>query len=356
MSPAMGEGEGRNLVCGWLSVEQGACMSARYTVREDRLEGRTIHVLRDEEARAEAKVLPSVGANCFAYSVEVGGRRLDILESPPDLQTLAGRASGFGFPILFPFPNRVRAGRFAFEGKAYEMDAAFGGNAIHGFVHTRPWKVAASGAADGASLTLRFESGDHPDVVRQFPFPFRAEATYTLREGALALSFRGENAGGGNMPAGYGVHPYFRAPLLRGGDPAQCRVKVPVRKVWELKDLLPTGRLIPAEGDHDLLTGRPLAGSKFDAVFTDAVRDPDGLLRCALTDRGAGTEVVVEAEGPFREVVVYTPPGRASICFEPYTCTTDAFNLQPQGIDAGLAVLKPGRALAGAVRVIPKKL
>jgi aldose 1-epimerase len=331
-------------------------MSDRYTVREDRIEGQAVHVLRDEAARAEAKVLPSVGANCFAYAVEIAGRRVEILESPPDLRTLANRASGFGFPILFPFPNRVRGGRFTFEGKAYQMDAAFGGNAIHGFVHTRPWKVAASGAADGASLTLRFDSGDHPDVVRQFPFPFRAEATYTLREGALTLDFRGENRGRSSMPAGYGVHPYFCAPLIPGGDPARCLVKAPVRKIWELKDLLPTGRLIPAEGDYDLLAGKPLAGSKFDAVFTDVVRDPDGLLRCGLTDRGAGAEVVVASDGPFREVVVYTPPGRASICFEPYTCTTDAFNLQPQGIDAGLIVLKPGEALTGTVQVIPRKL
>ncbi|OGG43552.1 MAG: hypothetical protein A3F84_20495 [Candidatus Handelsmanbacteria bacterium RIFCSPLOWO2_12_FULL_64_10] len=331
-------------------------MSTRYAVREEPFEGQVVYVLRDEGARAEAKVLPAVGANCFTFAMEMNERRLDILESPPDLGTLAGRPSGSGFPILFPFPNRVRAGRFAFEGRTYQMDAGFGGNAIHGFVHARPWRVAASDTADGASLTLRFESGDHPDVVRQFPFPFRAEATYTLREGALTLNFRGENAGASDMPAGYGVHPYFRAPLLRGGDPAQCRVKVPVRKLWELKDLLPTGRLIPAEGDYDLLRGRPLAGSKFDAVFTDVVRDPDGVIRCVLTDRGAGVEVVVEAEGPFREVVVYTPPGRPSVCFEPYTCTTDAFNLQPQGVDAGLTVLKPGEALTGAVRVIPKKL
>ena len=157
------------------------------------------------------------------------------------------------------------------------------------------------------------------------------------------------------MPAGFGIHPYFRAPLLAGGDPAQCFVRVPVRKIWELKDLLPTGRLLPAEGDFGLLSGKSLGGAKFDAVFTDVVRDADGMFRCLLTDRGAGVELTVESEGPFREVVVYTPPGRASLCFEPYTCTTDAFNLQPQGIDAGLIVLRPGEALAGTVRATLKQ-
>ena len=42
----------------------------------------------------------------------------------------------------------------------------------------------------------------------------------------------------------------------------------------------------------------------------------------------------------FRELVVYTPAQpRGVISLEPYTQTTDAINLQPKGIDAGLRVL-----------------
>ena len=44
----------------------------------------------------------------------------------------------------------------------------------------------------------------------------------------------------------------------------------------------------------------------------------------------------------FREVVVYTPPNRDAVCLEPYTCVTDAINLQSRGIDAGWRVLEPG--------------
>ena len=44
----------------------------------------------------------------------------------------------------------------------------------------------------------------------------------------------------------------------------------------------------------------------------------------------------------FRELVAFTPPTRASVCLEPYTCITDAVDLQPQGIDAGWRVLAPG--------------
>ena len=330
-------------------------MSNRYTVQQGLFEGETIYLLRDEETRTEAKILPSIGANCIAYSREFSGRRFDILEPPPDPRSLSDHPSGFGYPILFPFPNRVRGGRFEFEGKTFQMDVPEpGGNTIHGFVNNRPWRVLESVDSGGASLSLSFDSADHPDVQRQFPFPFRAELTIGIEGGVLTHTFKGENVGPSRMPVGYGIHPYFLAPLLPGGDPALCTVRVPVRKLWELDDLLPTGRLLPAVGELDLLAGKSMAGATFDAVFTDVVNDPDGLLRSTLTDRGAGVELVVESNGPFFQVVVYTPPGRASICFEPYTCTTDAFNLQSKGVDAGLIVLEPGASLSCTIRVITK--
>jgi aldose 1-epimerase len=44
-----------------------------------------------------------------------------------------------------------------------------------------------------------------------------------------------------------------------------------------------------------------------------------------------------------REFVLYTPPNSPDvIALEPYTQTTDAINLQPRGVDAGLRVLGHG--------------
>jgi aldose 1-epimerase len=41
-------------------------------------------------------------------------------------------------------------------------------------------------------------------------------------------------------------------------------------------------------------------------------------------------------------LVVFTPPHRQAFCVEPYTCTTDAVNLQQRGVDAGWLTLPPG--------------
>jgi len=40
-----------------------------------------------------------------------------------------------------------------------------------------------------------------------------------------------------------------------------------------------------------------------------------------------------------------------AICLEPYTCTTDAINLQQQGLDAGLRVLEPGESWRGIIEM-----
>ena len=64
----------------------------------------------------------------------------------------------------------------------------------------------------------------------------------------------------------------------------------------------------------------------------------------------------MRADASFREWVVYAPPGRPTICLEPYTCTTDAFNLAAQGIDGGLVAVEPGGVWRGSVWITVRSL
>jgi aldose 1-epimerase len=40
------------------------------------------------------------------------------------------------------------------------------------------------------------------------------------------------------------------------------------------------------------------------------------------------------------------------MCLEPYTCTTDAINLQQRGVDAGLIVLPPDGLWAATIDLV----
>lgn len=325
-----------------------------YSVSDGTFDGEAVCVLADGERRQEAWVLPAVGNNCIRFRIFRAGGAIDTLYPPPDVGALKGRPSGYGIPILFPWPNRIEAGRFTFDGREYRLDApAAGAHALHGFVLGRPWAEVDRGASDGAGawVRCRFRSADFPDVARQFPFPFEATATYRLQDGALTLEVEGVNAGEGDMPAGLGMHPYFPLPVAKDGRRAACTVQVPAVRYWPLReDCIPTGEVKPVSGKYDLRQPTPIGERAYDDVWT-GVTPSGGWSRCVYEDPAAGVRIAVAGDTAFREWVVYAPPQRPVICFEPYTCVTNAVNLQARGVDAGLVRLKPGEALRGTMRI-----
>src|SRR5712692_9930408 len=88
----------------------------------------------EDGAGGRAEVWPAAGFNCYLWQVARGGRLLDLLYADPDFLT-GGRPTRSGIPILFPFPNRIRDGRFTWDGKEFQLPLNDGPqrNAIHGF-------------------------------------------------------------------------------------------------------------------------------------------------------------------------------------------------------------------------------
>ncbi len=103
---------------------------------------------------------------------------------------------------------------------------------------------------------------------------------------------------------------------------------------------LPTGRRLPISEAKDLREGAYFDVLKLDDVLTGLPAGPTSF-ECSVMDELAGRQVTQLSGPAFREVVVYTPPGRNAVCLEPYTCATDAINLQQRGIEAGWHVLEP---------------
>jgi aldose 1-epimerase len=303
-------------------------MAQRYTAESESREGVEIFTLSDGAARAE--IAPALGNNCFSF------RTADapVLEEISFADFLR-KPTSYGVPVLFPFPNRIRDGRFAFDGETYTVDPP-----RHGFVRDKPWRVESFGAAEeeAAWLTSVFDSADHADTIHnQFPFPFRLGMTYRLRDGRLSIEVTARNTGQSRMPAGFGIHPYFR-------KPERGVLMVPAGARWELSDSLPTGQIVPAEGEYDLREGKPFDGMNLDDIYTRVGADTDGLARCMIVDEEKGTETVVEfSPEKLPHVVVYTPPApRRAVCVEPNSCPTDAFNLEARGVKSDVIALGAG--------------
>ena len=86
-----------------------------------------------------------------------------------------------GTPILFPFPNRIRDGKYTFGGKSYEIPAGGKADAIHGFAIAANWDVVDHGAtADEAFIVGRFHLATHaPEMLAHWP----TDAILTVRYG-----------------------------------------------------------------------------------------------------------------------------------------------------------------------------
>ena len=310
--------------------------------------GEQIYRLGDGDT--SVRILPGLGFNCLGF--ETSG--VELIYGPPDLSALKERPSGFGIPILFPFPNRIEKGQFTFNGTSVQLDVPdTAPHSIHGFVLNRKWEVFDSGESErgGAWVSGRIRSQDSAEVTRQWPFPFELTATYRLKDGVLMLEIEGTNVGIHKMPAGLGTHPYFPLPMKKNSKRDDCRLKVSADSYWPLReDCIPTGERTEVKGKYDLRSPMSIGRETFDDVWTDVV-SKDGWSDCEYEDPSAGTRIRIEADSTFREWVTYAPSDKPVVCFEPYTCTTDAVNLDTREIDGGLVSLAPGESLVGSVRI-----
>lgn len=306
-------------------------MAQTYIVISEDHQGTEIITLREND-HAFAKIAPGLGNNCFEFQTTE-----PMLETVTLDQFLA-KPTSYGIPVLFPFPNRIRDGRFTFQGQSYTVDPP-----RHGFVRDKAWQVVATGASDeeGAWVRSRFDATDSAaQILQQFPFPFVLEMTYRLRDERLELELTAQNTGERAMPAGFGIHPYFH-------KPGAGQICVPANKRWELVDSLPTGKLLDVEGQFDLREPRGLEELQLDDIFTDLIVNEAGLGWGCIANRDSWENTFIEFDAAqFPNVVVYTPPPpRQAICIEPNTCPTDAFNLQERGIASNVLVLPPGASI-----------
>lgn len=339
-----------------VNADKGETMAhTSYTVAAKTVEGFQVYYIQQDD-KAVAEIVPALGNNCYAFKVADGDTWLNLIDAPPDLATLEERPTAYGNPILFPFPNRIRNGTWQFEGKTYQFDKSpESPTTIHGLLLNQPYQVESHIADEnGATLVCSLNAQDFPTVVRQYPFPFKIEITYTLKDAVLTMETSIKNTGNQNMPMGFGIHPYFSVDLGTEADAAEAVITVPAAKYWELDEVLvPTGKRHDVNGTLDLRKGQPFAKLKLDHVFTD-VQFVDGVSRCRIENKDTGYGMVMESDAQFRELVVYTPPNRNAICFEPYTCPTDAINLETRGIPAGVIVLAPDKTFSGTVRFMLK--
>ena len=164
---------------------------------------------------ADAEVWPGFGCNCLRWRVAGPAGPLELLYVAPDWDSNPVPTRS-GNPVLFPFPNRIRAGRYTWAGRDYQLplNDSTQQNAIHGFTPRHAWRVGNAGGGDeSAFAALEFlGSRDAPECRALWPADYRLTLTWTLTARALTLHAAVQNPDRVPLPFGLGFHPYFRVP------------------------------------------------------------------------------------------------------------------------------------------------
>ena len=319
----------------------------RFTVRAGEMHGQQVIVLSDLVGESQAQIVPGLGFACVAFRVSTNSGEWQVLAEPPDAESLIERTSRYGIPIMYPWPNRIRDGRFTFEGKTYEMPLAPNGpHAIHGVTRGRAWTVNQTETdTNGAFCRASIVIGTDADDV--WPFPSQISIEYRLKGRELTVIAEAANLGETAMPMGFGTHPWFGMPLGEGGSKETLEVRAPARAFWELDETLcTTGAIKPVSEGFDARDWHAIGDTFIDDVYTDLPL-VDGWFTAEIRDPASGRRVAVRSDAAFREHVVFAPRHGQAVCLEPYTCTTDAFNLDNRGLDAGTIVLEAGGTWRG---------
>ncbi|VTS06046.1 aldose 1-epimerase [Tuwongella immobilis] len=318
-------------------------------------------VLRDSRGPQRVEVWLGHGFNTLRWQVADPTRSglVDLLYVDPAWEETAVPTRS-GFPILFPFPNRIRDGHWVHDGTPQQLplNDSTHKNAIHGFSPRLPWRLLSLDQdVDEISVTGELARADVPDGESLWPVDFRILVTVTLSANRLTIASEITNPDTQPLPWGLGYHPYFRHPAQADGDLSRVTLQTAARSRWELVDSLPTGVTEAVTGKHDFQSPRLLADHHLDDLYGDLPngrRNPkSGLFwRATLGHADAPGRLEMNTSPIFRELVLFTPPHRKAVAIEPYTCTTDAANLAAAGKDVGWQLLPPGGSNLNVVELI----
>ena len=309
--------------------------------------------LTDAARKTQVAIAPSFGN--MAYEMMVNGKNVLFLPVP-NIGELKAKPALAGVPLLWPWANRIDQDAYWVNGRKYLLNPELGnfrydGNhkPIHGLLAFSPlWQVTKLEAdAKSARVTSRLDFAKYPELMAQFPFAHTVEMTYRLENGVLEVETALHNQGSEPMPVALGYHPYFQ---LHDAPRDQWKVHVAAREQYVLSDvLIPTGEVRP----NKFTDPQPLAGAQLDTVFGGLIRGEDGRAHFSVTGNREKLSVIY---GPkYTVAVVYAPPGKDFICFEPMAAITNAFNLAHAGIYKELQSVEPGGEWRESFWIQPSK-
>jgi len=290
-------------------------------------------VVELQAGQARARLVPAAGGRISALRLEPDGAgvAVDVLHPyPEDFFDPLHWAKGGIYPLM-PYSNRIAQAKLRVDGQQVVLephpDAA--PHTLHGNAHALPWMLESH---DGASAVMVLDAAASP----AWPWRYQARMGLQLTPSALRVSLVLRNAGQRRMPAGMGLHPYFR-------HRPEARLVYRASAFWP-----PTPEFLAQSARAPLAQEvRPLAQPLREGGMTDYLGGWDGHARIELPE---GALLDIDADPVFGHLVVHRPDHLAYLCLEPVSHVADGFNLAAQGVaDTGTRWLASGESLQGGM-------
>jgi aldose 1-epimerase len=260
----------------------------------------------------EVELLPAVGARL--HRLRAFGH--DLLRTPDDPAEHARDPFRWGAYVMAPWCNRIAAVPTDVNGETVSVPSNFpDGTAIHGQVYDRRWNVESDYSL---SITGR---GDG------WPWPYRCSLRVTIAEAVVTLDQSLTNLADVPMPAGLGLHPWFRRPVDLGVH-AVAVLPAPLE---------PDASVETVSGPWDLRAMRHVPDD-LDATWL-APRNPAVELR--WPDAGVTATMRVQSHAGFC-IVVASPSSLDAVAIEPQTHAPHGLRRFLRGEPGGLHALEPG--------------
>lgn len=246
-------------------------------------------------------------------------------------------AKGGIYPLI-PYSNRIDNARLSVGGGVLRLrvhpDAA--PHTLHGNAQAQAWVAEPVGPSDANTAVLRLNS----PASDAWPWQYEAAQHFKLEESSLTITLTLTNRDGRAMPAGIGLHPYFR-------HHTEAAVGYTASEIWPTDAVfLPLGSARPLQISERADPPRRLAGG----TMTDYLGGWNGRGSVELPSTPPGAVLAIEADPVFGHLVVHRPDSLAYLCLEPVTHVANGFNLAAQGVlGTGTRVLLPGESLTGSL-------
>jgi aldose 1-epimerase len=258
------------------------------------------------------------------------------------------RCSGARGHHLIPWPNRLRDGRYQFDGVSHQLPLTEPGkhNAIHGLVRWMTWEISEQEASRATfACTLNPQAG--------WPFTLDLRIDYELGPAGLSVRTSAANVGAMPCPYGAGAHPYLRL----GPDTIDgLRLRAPgsVRMILDDQGI-PVGSE-PVDGtSYDFRAGKVIGSAELDTGYLSLDRDADGLAWVTLTDDSSGAAAGLWMDQEYRYLMLFTGDSladparrRRGVGVEPMTCPPNALQT-----GQGLRTLAPGETFISRWGISP---